>query len=92
MTKPFDFEKFAAGVHDYIGKALKPLVQRIVALEQRETKTLADSYRGVWLPGRYTRGCLVTHGGGLWIAVEDAEGTPGSSTAWRLIVKSGRDT
>jgi len=91
MTKPFDPVRFAAGVRDYIGGALKPLVERISALEQAQTKSLADSYKGAWLPGRYARGALVTHGGSLWLAVEDAEGKPGGSPAWRLIVKSGRD-
>lgn len=84
-------EKFVAHLHGYIGQALRPLHERIKALEERPTETLADAYRGAWLPGKYARGCLVTHGGSLWLAVEDAEGKPGGSPAWRLVVKSGRD-
>jgi hypothetical protein len=86
-----DIEKFVAGLHDYLSKAFTPLVQRIVALEQLPVKTLADAYKGAHLPGQYKRGDLVTRGGSLWIAVEDANGTPGSSPSWRLIVQRGRD-
>ena len=32
-----DAEKFAAGLHDYIGKALRPLVERIDALERERS-------------------------------------------------------
>lgn len=31
-----DVEKFVAGLHDYIGRALGPIVQRLEALEQRQ--------------------------------------------------------
>lgn len=32
----FDAEKFAAGLHDYLGKAFAPIVGRLLALEARE--------------------------------------------------------
>lgn len=31
-----DYQKFVSGLHDYIGKALRPLVSRVKALEDRE--------------------------------------------------------
>lgn len=31
-----DYQKFVSGLHDYIGKALNPLVERVKALEDRE--------------------------------------------------------
>jgi hypothetical protein len=91
MSKPFDPVKFAAGVHDYIGKALAPLVARVAALEQAQTKSLADAYRGAWLPGRYERGALCSHAGSLWLCIEDGDGKPGGSASWRLIVKGSRE-
>jgi hypothetical protein len=87
MSKPFDPVKFAAGVHDYIAKALAPLVARVKALEERETKTLADHFRGPWLPGEYKRGDLVQHRGSAWLCIETGTGKPGESSHWRLIVK-----
>lgn len=92
MSKPFDPVRFAKGLHDYIGQVVTPLVQRIAAVEQQSEPNLADAYRGVHTPGNtYARGSLVTHGGSLWLAIEKAEGTPGASPSWRLIVKRGKD-
>ncbi|MEX2150703.1 MAG: hypothetical protein WD793_10835 [Steroidobacteraceae bacterium] len=59
-------------------------------LEGAQTKSLADAYRGAWLPGRFERGALVTHDGSLWLAIEDGNGKPGQSATWRLIIKSAR--
>lgn len=39
----------------------------------------------------YIRGDAVTHGGSLWIAQRATEDRPGTSDAWRLAVKCGRD-
>lgn len=90
MTKgTIDIEKFGAGLHDYIGRALAPLVARVKALEARETKSLADAYRGTWQPGNsYQRGSLATHQGSLWIALADTGDKPGTGSGdWRLCVK-----
>lgn len=62
----------------------------IAALKRERSANLADFYRGSWLPGRYQRGALVTHGGHLWIAVEDGDGKPGESSGWRMMVKGAR--
>lgn len=39
----------------------------------------------------YIRGDAVTHGGSLWIAQNSTGDKPGTSDAWRLAVKCGRD-
>jgi hypothetical protein len=48
-------------------------------------------HAGTWIAGKtYQRSSLVTHGGSLWIALEDAaDKRPGQCDAWRLIVKNG---
>lgn len=48
--------------------------------------------RGVWREAEYEKGDAVTYGGSLWIAQDSgAHGAPGTSKAWRLAVKKGRD-
>ncbi len=85
-------EKFIAGLHDYIGKALAPIVARLKALEERPLDSLADVYRGSWQPNNvYARGSLITFQGALWLAMDNADGKPGASPSLRLIVKAGRD-
>ncbi len=42
--KTIDWQKFIAGLHDYLAKALRPLHERITALEAERDKTLADAY------------------------------------------------
>ena len=51
---------------------------------------LADIYRGTHKDGEiYRRGELLTHSGGLWLAMKDTAEKPGSTSDWRLIVKRG---
>lgn len=60
-------------------------VERTIKLD-----TVLD--QGVWRDGDYEKGDAVTYGGSLWIAQEDKpEGAPGTTKAWRLAVKKGRD-
>lgn len=48
--------------------------------------------RGVYKTGQdYERGDGVTWGGNFWICQEDTSDKPGTSKAWRLAVKKGRD-
>lgn len=48
--------------------------------------------RGVWREAEYEKGDAVTYGGSLWIAQDSGDhGAPGTSKAWRLAVKKGRD-
>jgi hypothetical protein len=67
------------------------LERRVAALEQREVKSLADSFKGAWLPGLYQRGDLIQHRGSMWMCVDSGDGKPGESGNWRLVVQRGKD-
>jgi len=97
MSK-FDPIRYAKGVADHLdsvfaafGGRIRGLDDRITALETREVKSLADSFKGTWLPGKYERGDLIQHRGSMWLAVEDGDGKPGESSCWRLLVQRGKD-
>ena len=93
-------------VENYI-KVFAPLVKQFIAqeigaaearfdakfkeLEKRKSTNLADAYQGVWRKGNYECGELVTRSGSLWLCLQATEGTPGNTSAWRLIVKKGKD-
>ena len=48
-------------------------------------------YRQVWRDGEYTQGDVVTHSGSAWhCQLERTTEKPGTSEAWRLMVKTGR--
>ena len=48
-------------------------------------------YRQVWRDGEYTQGDVVTHSGSAWhCQLERTTDKPGTSEAWRLMVKTGR--
>lgn len=68
---------------------------RIAALEASiaELQSNAFEYRGVFEEGaEYRKNAVVTHDGGLWIAVvPKTNRVPGASPDWRLAVRKGRD-
>lgn len=70
---------------EFVRAAVKDEVQRQV------TAPLAEAYKGVWKPGAFKHGDVVTWGGSIWLAKRDTEDRPESSDAWTLIVKKGRD-
>ncbi len=80
-----DLHTFAEGV----AGALAPLITRITEIEARP----AFDYTGTFEQGRaYRKGAGMTHGGGIWIALRDYPGTPGTpNSGWVLAVKRGRD-
>lgn len=50
------------------------------------------TYKGVWAPGDYARGDVVTRDGSLWHCNADTATRPGDGgPAWTLAVKRGRD-
>ena len=67
------------------------LEKRIVELEARPVSGV--QYGGIYDDKKaYTSGQLVTRSGGLWLALSGSTGErPGTSPAWKLIVKSGSD-
>ena len=49
-------------------------------------------HKGIFKSGtQYARGDCVTWDGSSWIALEDTNETPGTSKAWRMSVRKGRD-
>ncbi len=74
-------------------KRLKP---RLEALEKEvadlRVKSLADAFRGTWMPGTvFARGSLAVHDGSLWLAMVDSSEKPGASGDWKMVTKRGRD-
>lgn len=59
--------------------------------QERTIKIDSVIYREVWKEGEYEKGDAATYGGSLWIAKEDTNEVPGTSKAWQLAVKKGRD-
>jgi hypothetical protein len=90
-------KEFAAAFSAYLQEAFAPLTKRLASLEVKllelQQGIEARSWQGVWEPGKdYNKHNLTTHRGCIWIAVaDDPQGTPGSSSDWRLAVKAGRD-
>lgn len=71
---------------------LDGLEQRISLLELNFKKLPALLDAGVWHVGAtYSKGACVTHDGSLWIAQNATGDKPGTSPAFRLAVKRGRD-
>jgi BMFP domain-containing protein YqiC len=67
------------------------LEARVEELEARPITVGGVEYGGIYSPEkRYAPSTLVTRGGGLWLSLRDTVNeSPGLSTAWRLVVKSG---
>lgn len=58
---------------------------------ERTFKTAAMLYRGVWREGEHEAGDVATWSGSAWHCNRATTDKPGTSDAWRLMVKSGRD-
>jgi hypothetical protein len=78
---------------------LDPLRARVSALERVEARVAAleraleqRAYKGVWDSAlTYEQHNMTTLGGNLWIAKRATFDRPGTSDAWQLAVKRGRD-
>lgn len=95
----FDGKAFGKEVVDvvktYVARHVEPLEELIAELEKRiaELEGRGVRYEGVFQRAtQYRRGAVVTHGGGLWVALRGVDGeVPGSDpTAWQLAVKGGK--
>jgi hypothetical protein len=89
-------EAIAPVIRDVIAAAIKPISERNAALEVRVQELEAKpsmKYRKVWDQAKvYGSGNFVTDGGSMWHADRANVGErPGSSDAWTLAVKKGRD-
>jgi hypothetical protein len=63
-------------------------------IERKTVRLDLAQYKDVYRAGeKYERGDMVTFGGSVFIATRDTTGSekPESSTAWKLMVKRGRD-
>jgi hypothetical protein len=69
--------------------------EKRVELEKRvrELETSIPAYRGIWKQRTpYSRGSIVTFSGSMWHSNEDANtDKPGTSEAWTMCCKKGRD-
>jgi hypothetical protein len=69
--------------------------ERIGLLEARVGELEAQprvQYHGVWIPdSEYAAGALVTQAGSIWHSNRLTRDRPGTSDAWTLAVKKGRD-
>jgi hypothetical protein len=90
--KACELEMLAADIGDaivaYVAKELRPLRERIEQLEAGGLK-----YVGVYQPAQaYARGSVCTFDGSGFVALRDTiNEKPGSSDAWQLAIKRGRD-
>jgi hypothetical protein len=82
-------ERFARAVKNDVRVRLKPIEERLAAIETRGEV----EYLGVFKPGTiYRKGNLVTHHGSLWSCLQDTTDAPGAAAVgWRLAAKRGRD-
>ena len=93
MTAPLlpdaEVSSETAALMKVIAREFAVLQKRVAELEARP----AMKYEGVWDAEKvYRVGDFVTDGGSLWHCSDTNIGVrPGSSDAWRLAVKRGRD-
>lgn len=84
-------DELNAAVQDEVEKAVAATVEKAVA-EAFDALPKIE-YRDVWTEGEtYAKGNLATWGGSLWHCNEGGStDKPGTSDAWTLAVKKGRD-
>jgi len=78
-------------ITERLGKQQSKTVAEIVALRQRikqlEANALTDG--GIWSGEKlYRPGAVTTHAGVPWVAQQETNERPGTSSAWRLMAKS----
>jgi hypothetical protein len=89
-----DMQKMAAGIVVWLKQVLESRDRKIAHLESKvadlETKQL-PMWAGIHEKGKAYCACsLVTRDGGLWLATQTTDTTPGQgATPWKLVVKSG---
>lgn len=93
-----DIKQMIESMARVVNKVLEPMRADVKALGARvaalEAANAEKAYFGVYDgDSGYRKHNMVTHGGSMWVALEDAPaGTrPGESDEWQLAVKKGRD-
>lgn len=91
LAKRDSAEPAVSGIDGRSLPDLNPVLRRLEELESRPAPS-GFTYREQYSPSQtYGRGDFVTHDGALWACLEDGtKGRPGTGSAWRLAVKSGR--
>jgi HK97 family phage prohead protease len=96
-------ERFAAQLGASLGgliaDTIRPLAERIAALEKQRDELLSEierrswKYKGYWEADKsYRLNDVVTDSGCSWLALCDTKERPNfSSNSWRVIAKKGRD-
>lgn len=90
MTEGFAraISSVAKELHDGLSHRIARCESELALLKGRTTRV---KWAGVWHEGqRVCEGQLTTNAGSLWLALHDTTERPGKSSAYRLIVKSGR--
>jgi hypothetical protein len=84
---------FADSVRALFGRQREQIAQLEARIAVLEARPLGVRYCGTWSVDRaYERDEAATSGGSLWVALRASSGeAPGSSDAWQLAVKRGRD-
>ncbi len=70
-------------------KRADDLEARLKKLEVSLAEKSAFPYEGVWREGTHSKGCFVTHNGGMWHCNQDTQTKPGTGPHWTLAVKAG---
>ena len=95
MPKPkdgrdgFSLEDFSMSLAED-GRTLSFLFTRGDVKVERSVKMETLIYREVWREGEYERGDVVTWGGSAWHCKQQTTDKPGTSSAWKMMVKEGR--
>jgi hypothetical protein len=85
-----DIEAAARKRTQLLEAKIATLEAKLAALQAKAGSTM--QYCGVWEAGQaYGIGDFVTHAGSLWACRAPTEARPGTSPAWTLAVKRGRD-
>ncbi|MBX3704624.1 MAG: hypothetical protein KF822_12685 [Steroidobacteraceae bacterium] len=75
------------GLTEELAGKFGAIERRLAELESRQVR-----YVGVYESGRrYRKGELVTHDGSVWHCEAATEAKPGTTDAWVLAVKRGKD-
>lgn len=76
-------------LRDRLTKRLDVLEQQMVVATAKQAAPKGVRWAGVYREQTpFSEGELVTHKGGLWLAIADTSARPGVSADWRLVVKS----
>lgn len=89
-------ERFLEAIKGHVARKLAPTDERVAALEARVQALEARpelKYLGIWTEGEsYGEGDFVTDHGSMWHCnAAMTRERPGTSEAWQLAVKRGKD-